>query len=330
MDKQINPIYENPIYESKEFKKGRLHRGNFTKKCVLIKRNWQLYLFILPALAYFIIFCYIPMYGVQIAFKNYNGGAGITSSPWAEPIYKYFKMFFEGAWFTTTLKNTISLSLYSFAVGSILPVVLALMLNEADNIYFKKAIQNATYIPHFISTVVLVGMLNIMFSRTGLVNQLIALFGKEPILFLMKDKAFKHLYVWSGIWQGTGWGSIIYFAALSNVSVELYEAAIIDGASRFQKVIHINIPALMPTFIIMLILGAGSIMNVGYEKVLLMQTDLNLKASEVISTYVYKVGIIHSQFSLSSAVGLFNNVINLILLVTVNRIARSVSSNSLW
>lgn len=311
-------------------KHGRDAKQELARKWVLIRRNWQLYLFILPAFAYFIVFCYAPMYGVQIAFKNYTGGAGITASPWAEPIYKYFQLFFEGAWFTTTLKNTLALSLYSFAVGSILPVLLALMINELKNIHFQKVIQNATYIPNFISTVVLVGMINILFSRTGIINQFIQLLGYKPVYFLMKDSIFRHLYVWSGVWQGTGWGSIIYFAALSNVPEELYEAAIIDGASRIQRIVHINIPTLMPTFIIMLILGAGTIMNVSYEKVLLMQTDLNLKVSEVINTYVYKVGLLHAQFSLSSAVGLFNNIINLILLLLVNKISRKVSETSLW
>ena len=321
---------ETTIKQKISHNRRRQLRSGFASKWILIRRNWQLYFFILPALVYFLVFCYAPMYGVQIAFKDYTGGAGITASPWAKPITKYFQLFFEGAWFSTTLKNTLTLSLYSFAVGSILPVVLALMVNELKSVRYQKIIQNATYIPNFISTVVLVGMINILFSRTGIINQIIQLFGHEPIYFLMKNSIFKHLYVWSGVWQGTGWGSIIYFAALSNVPMELYEAAIIDGATRLQRIIHINIPTLMPTFIIMLILGAGNIMNVSYEKVLLMQTDLNLKVSEVINTYVYKTGLLHAQFSLSSAVGLFNNVINLILLLLVNKISQKVSETSLW
>lgn len=302
----------------------------WNRKLALIKRNWQLYLLILPAFIYFAVFCYAPMYGVQVAFKDYNAGLGIIGSPWAQPFYKWFKMFFDSAWFTTTLRNTIILSLYSFIVGSILPVLLALMINEVGNLRFKKLVQNFTYIPYFISTVVLVGMINLFFSSSGLVNQVYSLFGGTPIQFLLKDNLFDDLYVWSGVWQGTGWGSIIYLAALSNVSAEMYEAATIDGASRLQKVYHINIPALVPTIIIMMILGAGSIMNVSYEKVLLMQTDLNLKVSEVINTYIYKVGILRAQYNLSSAVGLFNNVVNLILLVIVNKISGKISETSLW
>lgn len=300
------------------------------RKMALIARNWQLYLFLLPATVYFIIFNYAPMYGVIAAFKKYNAGLGVWGSPWADPWYKNFAQFFDSAWAEITIRNTLILALYSFVVGSILPVLLALMINEVRSNVYKKIVQNATYVPYFVSTVVLVGMVNLFFSGSGAVNQIIMMFGGEKTYFLMKNGLFDDLYVWSGAWQGTGWGSIIYFAALSNASPELHEAAVIDGASRFQRIIHINIPVIMPTFIIMLIMGAGSLISVGAEKVLLMQTDLNLEVSEVINTYVYKVGLVKNNFSLSTAIGLLTNLINMVLLLTVNKISSKVSETSLW
>ena len=301
-----------------------------TRKWKLVRKNWQLYLFVLPAVVSFALFSYAPMYGVQIAFKSYNPAFGIFGSPWADPWYRYFKLFFDSAWFTTTLKNTLVLSLYGFVTGSVLPLLLALMINEVRGLRFKKTVQTVTYIPYFVSTVVVVGMLNLMFGDTGVVNQMIQMTGCAPFQFLTSDAAFKHLYVWSGVWTGTGYGSIIYFAALSNVAPELHEAAVIDGANRLQRILHIDLPAVVPTFVILLIMGAGSIMNVSYEKVFLMQNAVNLQVSEVINTYVYKTGILHTQYSLSSAVGLFNNIINLVLLFIVNKIAGKVSETSLW
>lgn len=296
----------------------------------LVKRNWELYLFILPALVYFILFSYWPMYGVLIAFKRYNAGIGILQSPWAQPWYRYFKLFFDSAWFSTTIKNTLVLSLYGFVIGNILPLLLALMINEVQNMALKKTVQTVTYLPYFISEVVLVGLINLMFADKGVVNHMVTALGGTATQFLSSDAAFPHLYVWSGAWVGTGYGAIIYFAALSNVNPELYEAAVIDGASRFQRIIHVTIPAIIPTFVMLLILGAGSIMSVSYTKVLLMQTTTNLEVSEVINTYVYKVGLLRSQYSLATAVGLFNNIINLLLLVIVNKISRTVSDIALW
>jgi ABC-type polysaccharide transport system, permease component len=296
----------------------------------LVKKNWQLYLFVLPALICFALFCYWPMYGVIIAFKDYNPALGFTASPWCDPWYKYFIQFFNSAWFTTVLQNTIVLALYSFVIGNILPLLLALMINEVHNKAYQRTVQMVTYIPYFISVVVLVGIIDQMFSDGGVVNQIFHIFGIPPFSFLQSDAAFKHLYVLSGAWTGTGYGSIIYFAALCNVSPELHEAAIIDGAGRFQRIWHIDIPAIMPTFITLLIIGAGELMNVSYEKVLLMQNPINLQVSEVINTYVYKCGILSDQTSFSTAVGLFNNVINLILLITVNKISKRVSETSLW
>jgi putative aldouronate transport system permease protein len=305
-------------------------RPRKSSRIKLIKKNWQLYLFVLPALVCFALFCYWPMYGVIIAFKSYDPALGFWSSPWADPWFRYFKQFFDSAWFATILKNTIVLSLYTFVIGNILPLLLALMINESKSVFYKKTVQMVTYIPYFISTVVLIGIMNQMFANTGVINQILSLVGVPHTDFLTSDGAFKHLYVWTGAWAGTGYGSIIYFAALCNVSPELHEAAIIDGAGRFQRIFHIDIPAIMPTFVTLLILGVGQIMDVSYEKILLMQNPINLQVSEVINTYVYKCGILHDQLSLSTAVGLFNNIINLILLIMVNKISRKVSDTSLW
>nr|WP_308424699.1 ABC transporter permease subunit [Paenibacillus aceti] len=299
-------------------------------KWLMVKRNKALYLFILPAFLYFFIFAYIPMYGVQIAFKDFIATKGFGGSPWADPILKHFITFFSSVRFGEILWNTVRISLYYLLVSFPAPIILALMINEVRSTRFKRLVQNITYIPYFISTVVLVGMIDLFFSNSGLMNQLIGLFGLEPVLFLQKESLFDHMYVWSGVWQATGYGSVIYFAALAGVSPELHEAATIDGATRLQRVIHINIPAIMPTIIIMLIISVGGIMNVSFEKVLLMQKDINIASSEVISTYVYKLGLQKAQYSLSSAVGLFNNLINLALLIMVNRIARKVGETSLW
>ena len=226
--------------------------------------------------------------------------------------------------------NTLKLSLYYIAASFPAAVVLALMINEVKNTRFKKAVQNITYLPYFVSTVVLVGMINLFFSYNGLANQIGALFGAEPQLFLMKDSLFDDLYVWSGVWQATGYNAVVFIAALAGISPDLQEAATIDGATRFQRIIHINIPAIMPTIVIMLIMTLGGVMNLSFEKILLMQTDSNTAVSEVISTYVYKLGIQKAQYSLSTAVSLFNNIINLVLLVAVNKISKKLSETSLW
>ena len=295
-----------------------------------IAKNWGLYLLIAPSFILLLFFTYFPMYGVQIAFKDYNLMAGITRSPWADPWYKYFQRFFNSYQSELVIKNTLLLGLYSIAAGYPIPILLGLLINQMRPGKFRRVYQTVTYIPHFISTVVLVGMIDLFFARSGLVNNILALFGHEPVMFLMQDSLFNDLYVWSGVWQTTGYGAVIYIAALAGVSPDLHEAAVIDGATRFQRIIHINLPAIMPTIVIMLIMSVGGIMNLSFEKVLLMQTDSNLMVSEVISTYVYKLGIQRAQYSLSTAVGLFNNVINLILLVTVNKISAKISETSLW
>jgi len=294
-----------------------------------IIKNYELYIFILPAFLYFIIFHYAPMYGVQIAFKDYIATKGIIGSPWAG--FKHFNYFFKSYYFGVLMKNTIGISLYSLAVGFPIPIILALLLNELKYERFKKLVQNVTYAPHFISTVVMVGMIvSFLSPESGIVNQVIKAFGGEPIYFMTRSDLFKSIYVWSGIWQNAGWSSIIYLAALSSIDMELHEAAIVDGATRLQRIRHINIPGIMPTVVVLLILNSGSIMNVGFEKIFLMQNSLNLESSDVISTYVYRRGLLNAQYSFSSAVGLFNSVINFMLLVIVNKISKSVNETSLW
>ena len=299
---------------------------NFKKSVI---KNWDLYLLILPVIIYFIVFKYWPMYGVQIAFKDFIGNKGIWGSPWVG--FKHFKRFFNSYYFTRLIANTLGMSLYSLLIGFPIPIVLALMMNEVKNDKFKKTVQTVTYAPHFLSNVVVVGMLIAFLSpRNGIVNQLRILVGGESIFFMGEPAWFKSLYVWSGVWQNAGWSSIIYMAALAGIDPELYEAAIVDGATKMQRLWNITLPGIVPTIIIMLILNLGSIMNIGFEKVFLMQNDMNMKASDVISTYVYRSGLLGAEYSFSAAVGLFNSVINFILLIAVNNISRRVGETSLW
>lgn len=294
-----------------------------------IVRSRQLYLLILPSLVYFIVFHYAPMYGVQIAFKDFIASKGIFGSPWVG--LEHFMRFFSSFYFWQLIKNTIGISILSLIANFPFPIILALLLNEVKEGLFKRTIQIITYAPHFISTVVLVGIILAFLSpQNGIINQFLVLLGGERVNFMVNPRLFKPIYVLSGIWQHCGWGSIIYLAALSNVDIQLHESAMIDGASRLQRIWHINIPGIIPTMIILLILNAGFIMNVGFEKVFLLQNPLNIETSEVISTYVYKVGLLQAQYSFSAAVGMFNSVINFTLLVIVNRIARYASEISLW
>ena len=289
--------------------------GRFLKN---LRKYWQYYILLLPALAYFLIFCYGPMYGAQIAFRNFNARDGITGSAWVG--FAHFERFFRSPYFGSLLRNTFVISIYGLLAGFPLPILLALSLNELKGTKVKKLAQTVTYAPYFISTVVM----------TGIINKLIAALGGEPVPFLSEAALFPSIYVWSGVWQGTGWGSVIYFAALSGVDPQLLEAATLDGATRWQKIWYVNLPALMPTIVIMLIMNCGSLLSVGYEKAFLLQNALNLETSEVISTYVYKTGLVSAQYSFSTAIGLFNSVVNLILLVTVNAVSRRIGENSLW
>lgn len=305
------------------------NRSRTRAKLMHMARQWQLYAFLLIPVALVIIFNYVPMYGITLAFKDYKIKQGILGSPWAGG--KYFNQFFSSPNFSLTLKNTLILSLYSLAAGFPMPILLALCLNEVKQQWFKKLVQMVSYAPYFISTVVMVGMLiQLMNVRTGFINKLISAVGGTPVDFMAVPGLFRTIYVWSGIWQSMGYSAIIYIAALSNADPSLYEAAIIDGASRLQKIVHIDIPTIVPTITLLLIMSLGNVMSVGAEKVYLMQNNLNLLTSEIISTYVYKIGLISGQFSLSTAVGVFNSVINFILIVIVNAIAKRVGETSLW
>ncbi len=291
--------------------------------------NWELYIMLLPALVYIIIFAYKPMYGVIIAFKDFNMRAGILGSPWCG--FENFVRLFKSSWFPIILRNTLTISVLSLLLGFPIPILLALMLNEVPHEGMKRSIQTISYAPHFISTVVMCGMLVLFLSPVGgIINRLIGFFGVDPIYFMQYPQYFKWIYVLSGIWQGAGWSSIIYFAALSGVDKSLLEAADIDGASRLQKIIYINFPVLVPTIVTLFILQCGSLLGVGYEKVYLLQNDTNLKGSEVISTYVYKVGLIQSDFSFSTAVNIFNSVVNSFILIVANTLSNRVGKVGLW
>ena len=293
-----------------------------------IKKTWQLWVFVLPALIGLIVFSYVPMYGIVLAWKDYSPIQGIMGS--RNVGFAHFERFFRSPYFVDIIRNTIVISLYGMVVGFPIPILLALGLNQIRNLKFKKFIQTVTYAPYFISTVVLVGIINIVFAEKGFINQFISMFGNEPVLFMGNIKYWRHIYVWTGVWQSMGWNAIIYIAALAGVSPELHEAAIIDGATKFQRIKYIDLPSISPTIVITLILSAGSIMSVGFEKAFLMQNPLNAEVSEIIATYIYKVGLVSGQYGFSTAVGLFNSVINCILLRSVNKIAKKMGHSSIW
>ncbi len=299
------------------------------KKYKKIRKYAGLYIMLAIPFLWYIIFKYIPMYGLQIAFKRFNPTLGITKSPWVG--LTYFKQFFDSYYFGNILWNTVSLSLFTMLVGFPMPIILALLINEIKNTKFQKVVQNITYMPNFLSVVVIVSMLTLFSNRDyGLFNKIGALFGAAPVDFMSKPAWFQPLYVFSNVWQYMGFNAIIYIAALASVDQELYEAASIDGASRMQKIIHISLPCIMGTIIIMFIMRIGSLMSVGFEKVYLMQNSVTLSASEVISTFIYKNGIQKGQFSYSTAVGLFNSVINFTLLMIANFVSKKATKTSLW
>lgn len=295
----------------------------------VFKRDMSLWFFCLPGLILTFIFSYIPMYGIQIAFRRYNARQGILGSRWVG-LY-YFQRFFESPYFFTTIKNTLILSLYSLIVTFPIPIVLALLLNSFRHKRYRKFIQSVTYAPNFISTVVMCGMLILFLSPTvGIVNHFVRFFGSSPINFMAEKEFWRHIYVWSGVWQSAGWSSVIYFAALSGVDPSLHEAARCDGATKWQMIRYIDLPSIMPTATILLIMSCGSILSVGFEKAYLLQNSLNSSVSEIISTYVYKVGLTNNDMSYSTAIGLFNTLVNLVMLLTVNKAADKLSGNSLW
>ncbi len=294
-----------------------------------MKGHYDLYLLLLPAVLYAVIFLYIPMYGVIMAFQDYSPAKGILGSSFVG--LKHFQKFFSTYMAKEIISNTVILSGYSLLASFPFPIILALMLNYCVSKKYGKLVQTVTYMPYFISVMVLVGIMNIFFSTNyGVFNMILEIFGKEPYSFMSSEASFRHMYVWSGIWQGMGYSSVIYFAALSGIDPTLYEAAELDGASKMQRIRYIDLPSIMPTIIIMLIMSAGNLMSVGFEKAYLMQYDRNLGVSEIISTYVYKVGLIDARYSFSAAVNLFNSVINFVILIVINRISRKISETSLW
>lgn len=294
-----------------------------------MRKHWILYAMILPVVIYYVVFAYAPMYGIQLAFKNYKIRDGIWGSPWVG--FDHFIRFFKSYNFGLLLKNTIGISVYSLVVGFPIPIIFALMLNYVKNKYLKKTVQMVTYAPYFISTVVMSGMIVIFLNvDTGIFNTIREFFGLNSIDFLARPEMFKSIYVWSGVWQGMGWSSIIYISALSGVDYELHEAAIVDGASKVKRILHVDLPSIKSTIIMLFILQMGSLMSVGFEKVFLLQNTLNKQASSIISTYVYEVGLINSDYGYSTAVGLFNSVINMILIITANQVCKKLTDESLF
>ena len=303
---------------------GRLTRDELTKR-------WQLYLLLLLPISFLVVFNYVPMYGAQISFRNYTAKDGILGSAWVG--VKHFVKFFTSPQFWRLIRNTFVLSIYGLLAGFPIPVMLALALNNVDNDHYRKTVQMVTYAPHFISTVVLVGMMSQLFSYNyGLINKVIDTLGGSRKLFLTEPQYFRHLYVWSGVWQGMGYNSIIYISALSSIDPSLYEAAKVDGASRMQRILHIEIPGILPTIITLLILNTGRLLSVGHEKVLLMQCTQNYETSDILSIYIYRMTFKDSlpDYSYTTAIGLFNSVINFVLITLVNAISKRVTETSLW
>jgi putative aldouronate transport system permease protein len=304
----------------------RSRRSSLYKSIV---SRYDLYLMLLVPIVWYLVFHYGPLYGLQIAFKNFSPAKGIGGSAWVG--LDHFQRFIGSYYFWRLLWNTISINLFSLLFAFPIPILLALLITEIRNKTFSKIVQNITYTPHFISIVVMVGMLMLLLSpRGGPVNSIIEAFGGAPVRFLESAAWFKSIFIGSNIWQNMGWQSIIYIAALAGVNPQLYEAAKMDGASRLRRIWHVSIPGILPVIVILLILDVGHFMNVGFEKILLMQNNLNLESSDVISTFVYSEGILKGEYSYTAAIGLFNSIINLALLLLVNRFARKKAETSLW
>ena len=305
------------------------------KKTPYIKRlgkdiinNWILYVMILPVILYVILFCYVPMYGVTLAFKAYRIKDGILGSPWVG--LAYFSQFTRSYSFWNLIKNTLGISLYSLLVDFPIPIIFALMLNYLRLSRLKKTVQLISYAPHFISVVVMCGIIKLFFADNGPLNRLTVMLGGTTVNYLTSPSIYKSLYVWTGVWQGMGWSAIIYISALAGVDYEMHEAAIVDGATKIKRMIHIDLPSIKSTVIMLLIMRIGGLMGVGFDKAYLLQNELNLSSSEVLATYVYKMGLIKSDYSLSTAAGLFNTVINLTLIVTANTVSKKLADESLF
>ena len=293
-----------------------------------MKRNWSLYILAVPMIIFYILFAYKPMYGALIAFKEYKPALGFVGSPWVG--FAQFQRFFTSPFFGRLMKNTVLLSFYCLLFGFPAPIILALLLNEVKNIAFKKTVQTISYLPHFISIIVVAGMITDFSVSTGLFNHIIEFFGGTRHPLLQDPTLYRPIYVASDIWQQIGWGSIIYLSALSGVDQQLYEAAEVDGAGRFRKLIHVTLPAITPTIVIMLILRIGSLLSIGYEKTILLYNPSTYETADIISSYVYRVGILEQGWSYSTAIGLFNSIINLCLLLLANTISRRLTETSLW
>lgn len=299
---------------------------------IRLARNIQkyriVYLMALPVLAYYILFHYAPMYGASIAFKHYIPSRGIQASAWVG--LKHFDSFFHSYYFERLIRNTLLISLYSIAFGFPAPILLALLLNEVKSSWYKRTVQTITYLPHFLSMTVICGMILNFFASSGAVNSILTALGGEKRAFLLDPSYFRSIYIGSDIWQGVGWGSIVYLAALSGIDPALYEAARIDGANRFHQAVHITIPGILPTIVVLFILRVGSMMNVGHEKIILLYNNMIMETSDVISTFVYRKGLLDANYSYSAAVGLFNSAINFGLVVLTNALSRAVKQTTLW
>ncbi len=300
-------------------------RGGILKE---IKKYRMLYLMFLPTVIYYLIFAYKPMYGALIAFKDFEPSLGFMESPWVG--FKHFIKFFDSYYFWRLIKNTFTISGFSILFGFPAPIILALLMNEIRSSAFKRTVQTITYLPHFISMIVICGMIKIFTGDAGIITDIVVMFGGERTSLLNRAEFFVPIYVISGIWQNVGWGTIVYLAALTGVDQELYEAAAIDGAGRLRQTISITLPGIAPTVITMLILRLGSVLSVGYEKIILLYNPSTYITADVISSYNYRAGLLESQWSYSTAVGLFNSAINLAFLILTNKISKSVSETSLW
>lgn len=293
-----------------------------------IRKNPMLYIMLLPVLIYYVLFHYWPMYGAMIAFKDFSPRLGIWGSDWAG--FEHFATFFDGAYFWRTIRNTVMLSGYDLLFGFPAPIILALLLNEVRNRFFKRAVQTITYLPHFISLVVICGMIKEFTSSSGVINDIIVFFGGERVSLLMEQGLFRTIYVSSDIWQHIGWGTIIYLAALIGIDPERYEAAKMDGAGRWKQMMHVTLPGMLPTIVVLLILNIGRMMNLGFEKVILLYNPGIYETADIIASYVYRVGLQEFNYSYSSAVGLFNSVISFILVIFSNWLSRRLNDTSLW
>ena len=302
------------------------------KNNVLLKQMWktkELYFFLLPTIVFYVIFKYVPIYGLQIAFRDFSPVFGFWKSPWVG--LDNFRLFFSGGSWITVIKNTLTISITSLLFGFPIPIILALMLHHTDNRKFKRTVQMVTYAPHFISTVVLVGMMYTLFSpSSGVINFFLIRIGIKPVFFMGRPEYFVPMYVCSGIWQNMGWSAVVYMAALSGVNPELHESAIIDGATKVQRILHVDIPSILPAVVTMFLLSVGHLFSVGFDKVFLMQNPLNLSVSEVISVLIYKRGLLGVNQSFAAAVGFMESAINFFFLVIFNRIAKTVSGTGLW